>query len=319
MKRRAVCRMNAPTWLSACLWVLFCLPGAGSASSAPSDSVDFCAVVDHEAWLREHPPVAGKLSAELNAGEPRTVRMIYFLPNDRPFRQAVVDSMKAIMRRLQTFYAVQMAAHGYGYMTFRYETDADGEPVVHRVDGDHGDAYYLETPSSHSLEAEEVFRVYERESHVYFIVIDNSIDLLPYGIRLTLVLGSAGGGKNHGSACVTGGFGFNLAAHELTHAFGILWHDFRDNTYVLSRSGPRWRSKRLSACAARRLSVSPFFNGGVPLEETRLPAIEYAFPTRRYPAGAGGPSSGDAPRCLFQVRPRSRGVRAAGGPDGGGG
>ena len=50
--------------------------------------------------------------------------MIYFLPNDRPFQQAVVDSMKVTIRQIQTFYADQMAAHGYGRKTFRFETDA---------------------------------------------------------------------------------------------------------------------------------------------------------------------------------------------------
>ena len=305
MKRHGVYRLPVSSWLAAGLFALLCQPAVVSHASPPEvDGVHFCVVLDHEAWLREHPEPAGKVAAELNAGEPRTVRMIYFLPNDRPYRQSVVDTMKAIMRRLQTFYAVQMAAHGYGYMTFRYEADAGGEPVVHRLDGDHGDAYYLETPSFFSLPGEEVFREYERASHVYFIVIDNSIDLLPYGIRLTLVLGMAAGQKNRGSACVTGGFDFNLAAHELTHAFGILWHDFRDNTYVLSRSGPRWLSKRLSACAARRLSVHPFFNRGIPLEVTRLPEVEYAFPTRRYPAGARRitvPLRVAAPEGLHQV------------------
>ena len=304
VKRWVVQRLIRWFSLAACFLSAPCLPAVARASPAPSDSVLQCVVLDHEASLREHPSPAGKAAAELNAGEPRTVRMIYFLPNDRPFRQAVVDSMKAIMRRLQTFYAVQMAAHGYGYMTFRYETDADGEPVVHRVDGDHGDAYYLETPSSHSLEGEEVSREYERESHVYFIVIDNSKDLLPYGRGW--VLGIAGGGKNRGSARVTGDFGFNLAAHELTHAFGIHWHDFRDYRYVLSYGGSR--RNRLSACAARRLSVHPFFNGGVPLEETRLPEIEYAFPTRRYPAGARRitiPLRVAAPEGLHQVTLRT--------------
>ena len=58
----------------------------------------------HDVWLREDGPVAGKRTAELNAGEPRTVRMIYFLPNDRPYRQSVVDTMKARMVRLQAWF-----------------------------------------------------------------------------------------------------------------------------------------------------------------------------------------------------------------------
>ena len=165
------------------------------------------------------------------------------------------------MRRLQTFYAVQMAAHGYGYMKFRYETDAGGEPVVHRMDGDHGDAYYLETPSSHSLPGEEVLREYERASHVYFIVIDNSIDLLPYGIGLTLVQGMAGGHKNRGSAYVTGGFGFNLAAHELTHAFGILWHDSAitpTSCRMADHEGTGCRRVRRGVCRCIHSSMAAF-------------------------------------------------------------
>ena len=299
MKRSSDRWLTSIFTLAACFLSAPCLPAVARASPAPSDSVLQCVVLDHEA-RRDDAAVAGKVSAERNAGEPRTVRMVYFLPNDRPYRQAVVDTMKAIMRRLQTFYAVQMAAHGYGYMTFRYEKEADGEAVVHRVDGDHDDAYYLETLSSYSLETSEVFRVYERASHVYFIVTDNSKDLLNHGGRW--VLGSAGGSKNEGEANVTGGFGFNLAAHELTHAFGIHWHDFRDNTYVLSYGGSR--RNRLSACAARRLSVSVFFNRDVPLENADLPAIEFAGPTRRYPPGAKRftiPLQVAAPEGLHQV------------------
>ena len=59
------------------------------ASSSPADSVHFCQLIDFEQWRRDHPRPAGKRLA-LNVGEPRTVRMIYFLPNDRPFRQEVV-------------------------------------------------------------------------------------------------------------------------------------------------------------------------------------------------------------------------------------
>ena len=55
---------------------------------------------------------AGKHALNLNVGEPRTVRMIYFLPNDRPFRQEVVDAMKDVMPKVQTFFADQMEAHG---------------------------------------------------------------------------------------------------------------------------------------------------------------------------------------------------------------
>ena len=99
---------------------------------------------DYEQWERDHPHPATKRLADRNVGEPRTVRMIYFLPNDRPFRQKVVDSMKAVIRYTQTFFAEQMQAHGYVNKTFRFETDDYGEPVVHRVDGQFPDSMFDE-------------------------------------------------------------------------------------------------------------------------------------------------------------------------------
>ena len=46
--------------------------------------------------------------ANLDVGAPRTVRLIYFLPNDRPFRTSVVQRLKDDIPKIQTFYAQQM-------------------------------------------------------------------------------------------------------------------------------------------------------------------------------------------------------------------
>ena len=126
MKRWVVQRLIR--WLMPAAYFLSapCLPAVARASPTPSDSVLHCVVLGEA--RRDDAAVAGKVATELNAGEPRTVRMIYFLPNDRPYRQSVVDTMKARMVRLQAWFGQQMAAHGYGYMTFRYEADAAGDP-----------------------------------------------------------------------------------------------------------------------------------------------------------------------------------------------
>ena len=107
------------------------LSSMGGVQASPSavDSVHFC-LNDSEHWSRDR----ARRLADLNVGKPRTVRMIYFLPNDRSFRADVVDSMKSGIRSLQAFYADQMQAHGYGNRTFRFETDEWGDPLVHRVD-----------------------------------------------------------------------------------------------------------------------------------------------------------------------------------------
>ena len=282
MKRSSDRWLTSMFTLAACFLALLCYPAPGPASSPPADGVHFCAVVDDEA-RRDDPAVAGKAAADKNAGEPRTVRMIYFLPNDRPYRQEVVDSMKTMMRLTHTFFGEQMAAHGYGGMNFRYETDSEGEPLVHRVDGDHVDAYYLKATSNRSLN--EIFREYERRYHVYLVVVDNSTDHI-YDISGGGWSGMGNGNKNKGYAFVSARFGFNIVAHELGHAFGIRWHDYRDINHVMSSGGrSRWR---LSACSAGYLSVASWFNPEISQETdwSSRPTIEFIAPTRWYPASS---------------------------------
>ena len=156
----------------------FALPpiGAVHASPLPADSLHFCVPFDYEQWRRDNPRPAGKRLSDVNAGEPRTVRMIYFLPNDRPYRTDVVDSMKVVIRRVQNFYAEQMQANGHGEKTFRFETDDQGEPRVHRVNGQYPDSHYLEETLDTVLE--EISQAFDLQGNIYLTVIDNSMDLI---------------------------------------------------------------------------------------------------------------------------------------------
>ena len=243
------------------------------ASSSPADSVHFCQLIDFEQWRRDHPRPAGKRLA-LNVGEPRTVRMIYFLPNDRPYRAEVVQKIKDTILNVQTFYAEQMQAHGYGNKIFRFETDAQGEPLVHRVDGRHSDSHYI--GRTYWTMYDELEQRFDFERNIYLIVLDNSTDLISN-------VGGIGGrrGKSSGWASVPGSVHFRTVAHELGHAFG-LDHDWRDGAYIMSYGPGR---DRLSACAAEFLSVHPYFNPKIPIEEGPPPTIELISP-RTYPAGS---------------------------------
>ena len=274
VKRMVVQRLIRWFSLAACFLSAPCLPAVARASPAPSDSVFQCVVLDHEAWLREDGPVAGKRTADKNVGEPGTVRMIYLMPNDREYRQAVVDSMKATMIRVQTYFGQQMEAHGYGYRTFRYETGADGEPVVHRVVGEHADPY------GYTTAAREIYRVFESNYHVYFVVIDNSIDRIHLGGD-NWASGLGAGSKNQGIMYVTSNFPFGLVIHEMVHAFGVGWHGFFGDRAIGTNHS------ELSACTVGYLSVHPFFNPEIPLEDdwTSDPTVEFIGPTSWYPVG----------------------------------
>ena len=214
--------------------------------------------------------------ADLNAGEPRTVQMIYFLPNDRPYRADVVQKMKDEILKVQTFYAEQMGAHGYGNKTFRIETNPQGEPTVHRVDGQHSDSYYLNNTSA--TVKDEIEPVFDVTENIYFIVIDNSLNAIGReGEGRAEGIGNRQG-KNGGTMLVHSGFDFETAAHELGHAFGLS-HDFRDDTYVMSYGKGR---NQLSMCSADFLAVHPHLNSDISVEEGRGPTIELISP-RTYP------------------------------------
>ena len=266
--------------MSACFFALLCLSSVGYASPpSAGDNVHFSRVLDYEDMrARDSIYAATKHALNLNVGEPRTVRMIYFLPNDRPFRQAVVDSMKVAIRQIQTFYAEQMQAHGYENKTFRFETDAEGEPMVHRVDGQHPDSHYLnDTVGTVFNELEKTF---DLDANIYFIVIDNGTNSIGQGGQRVAGVGGRRG-KNGGDTLFPDGFSFQTAAHELGHAFGLS-HDFNDGAYIMSY-GPG--QDRLSTCNAEYLAVHPHFNLDVPVEEARSPTIELISPTG-YPASS---------------------------------
>ena len=206
----------------------------------------------------------------LTPGGPGTVQLFYFLPNDRPYRPEVVAAMKTGIVELQTFFAEQMNAQGHGRKTFQIERDGQGHPIVHRVDGDYPASGY-----SGGYTEGEVGRAYDTSENVTLIVMD--VSAAP-----TFGLGS--GRKQSGWAIVYRGWDWFVAIHELGHAFGLN-HDFRDNAYIMS-FGPAARSSaRLSACAAEFLSVHPYFNPNIPLENEPYPTFELVSPTT-YPAGA---------------------------------
>lgn len=244
------------------------------AESSRTDSVHFCAPFDYEQWRRDNPRPAAKQLAVLNTGAPRTVRMIYFSPNDRPYRAALADSLKTKMRQMHTFFANQMSAHGYGSEGFRFEKDAAGQPKVHRVNGQHPTSHYLENDTADAV-LNDIGSTFDIESNVYFIVIDTNGRSIRSGDRF--VGGVGAGGKRAGFALVPSKSKYDTDAHELGHAFGLN-HDFRNNSYVMSyESLPDWlfgSAQLLSACNADFLAVHAYFNRQIPTDAGTLHTIE---------------------------------------------
>ena len=208
--------------------------------------------------------------------------------------------MKDEILKIQDFYAESMKAHGYN-MTFKIESDAQGKPVVHRVDGQQSDIYYIDN-TDNTVRA-EVQQVFDVRQNIYFIVVDSGIDSLGTGVGNRRVNANASSrGKNGGDALIPAHHfqdrikdnepGYDkLSAHEIGHAFG-LQHDFRSGGYVMSYGAGFNRAPidgpdqdRLSKCNADFLSVDPYFNPDIPTESGRSPTIKLTSP-RTYPAGS---------------------------------
>ena len=203
------------------------------------------------------------------------VRLVYFLPSDRPPRPDRMAALRQLIKDAQQFYADEMHRHGFGGKTFTIETDNNGEPVVHQIDGKFSDNYYYTGTTDFKVwdELVEHFAAPDALQHVYFIAIDLSYEALNDGQSGGLggVTGQTRlrhrylteGDELFGGFALIPAFGHNferlgLTVHELGHAFGLV-HDFRtgrNSNYVMGFGS----ANRLSKCAGEWLSVSRFFN-----------------------------------------------------------
>ena len=224
-----------------------------------------------------------------------SVRLVYFLPNDRPARPDRIEALRQLIKDTQAFYADEMQRHGYGRKTFRVETDRSGEPIVHRFNGRFNERHYYQ-PLTDFKVWEEFFQQINDLQHVYLIAIDLSYELLNEGESCGLggvtffplhadtdwFFGSAavrhrditpGEEVLGGSAIMpasghcfydTRGFlhPLRLITHELAHAFG-LDHDFSDPDSAVGGRGFRFSERD-----TEWLSVSRYFNSNPASENT---------------------------------------------------
>ena len=205
------------------------------------------------------------------------VRLVYFLPNDRPARPDRVAALRQLIKDAQQFYVDEMHRHGFGKKTFTVETDADGEPLIHQVNGKFTEEYYYNSSTDFKI-WQELLEHFDNFQHVYFIAIDLSHETL-HGGKSCGIGAVSFRSRNRGlwlrsrdeteGEQAVGGIAtipasgdcferLGVTAHELGHAFG-LGHDFREglhSDYVMAYGN----QTRLSKCAAEWLSINRFFN-----------------------------------------------------------
>ena len=188
-------------------------------------------------------------------GVPWLVSLIYSRPSDRPVRPNVDAEIDALIKEAQRFFADEMERHGFGRKTFQFEADANGNAVVHHVKINE--------------------QVYIPGNRITAIMRDvGGEEKLPGG-----VCGHGGGSPYNGGSANIYCWDWSVIAHELGHAFGMGYHDFRSDRYLMSYG----YDEELSPCFAAWLDVHPAFNPTVVRIGTRatiqmLPATLAAPP-----------------------------------------
>ena len=193
-----------------------------------------------------------------------TVRLIYFLPNNRQSQPGINTKLDRLIKGVQEFCADQMQSRGFGRKTFTFETDRTGRAVVHRINGRFTSHYY-HTETVEKVMA-EVDKQLDTSKNIYLIAVDVSSEVIE-GENTCGVGGGSWKGIETGSQRRERGgyaiipasgtcFSVEVTTHELGHAFG-LEHDFRNNTHIMSYGA---HPDRLSRCAVEWLNVHRYFN-----------------------------------------------------------
>ena len=202
---------------------------------------------------------AQSAAANLNAANPYTVRLVYFLPSDRAPVPDIDTKLDTLIKNVQKFYADEMECHGFGRKTFTFEADAAGNARVHRLNGQFASSYYSGAVYNVLSEVTDLFDI---SKNINVVVVDGGW----YGTDQAISDSDSGGSAfvyidrdrfdTPHYLTTGGGLGY-VTAHELGHVFGLA-HDFRDPAHIMAYI--RGSSQRLSRCNAEWLEAVRYFN-----------------------------------------------------------
>ena len=218
---------------------------------------------------------------DLNSSDLK-VAIIYLIPTDIQPNIDAASRARTLALSSQTFFAIQMAMHGYQTLngsgkTFELVQDTSGNVAVLNIKAANSLSHYrladnniFDPIKKELIEKASLQSNYPFQKCIYLVIVEG---LEHFGISA----GQGGQfGPSGGMAVIPRGsgdtdapaFDMSTIAHELGHAFG-LDHDFRSElhhappvgkSYVMSYDHADEDNYVLSACNAAYLDVDRFFN-----------------------------------------------------------
>ena len=301
-------------------------PGESMEPEAPEDTPATSVPI---AWKQKYENDNWAVMKPFEILDKPSVRLIYFLPSDRPLRSERALALCQMITETQKFFADEMERHGFGRKSFTLETDANGVPVVYFMQGRFKEEFYHRKGSLAKIADEFILEHAEAKDlhHIYFIVVDLSYENFIKGQscgmgqvisdqKIPRVYHNPGGPGPGGFAIIPasghcfynergGMHPLRSTTHELAHAFGLM-HDFSEDNFQPgpnSMSAIGGRGYTFSRCDTEWFSVSRFFNEG-PFPDNSPGTISILSAPKHTPEGiqvrfqaedADGLSSGTTP------------------------
>ncbi|MCE2400630.1 leucine-rich repeat domain-containing protein, partial [Candidatus Poribacteria bacterium] len=212
------------------------------------------------------------------------VRLYYVVPSDQEPTPDIDVTLNEMIKKAQLAFAELMENHEFDRKTFAYETDADGNAVVHHVVGAANAASFYDKYAA-ALEA-----IYGR----YTPIVDDMeaiIDEHPPFINIIIfdydegpnLCGEAGRNSRIAFVKLGGGcLNHHVMAHELAHVFGLWHYNIVDD--VLIPNSYTHESMLRSFRSAEWLNISRYFN--TDLKNSTGPTTTHMLPPLASPPNA---------------------------------
>ena len=204
------------------------------------------------------------------------VRLIYFVPSDRQPQPDIETKMYKLIEDVQLGYEGIMEAHGFGKKTFLFETDANGNTMVHTVNGQYREKHYNDEQyiDMGAIAKEVQEQLLDNRKNIYLVAIDVSSEHLGGSAGIGGIAQAYEGSGGLALMPASGhNFSVGIAAHELGHTFGLN-HDVRSDAKKVNVDiFNRHQDFYTSFCAAEWLDSHRAFNAEQPISNDK-PTIE---------------------------------------------
>ena len=188
------------------------------------------------------------------------VRFYYMVPADQEPPSDIDATLNEMIKNTQLAFAELMENHGFEGKTFTYETDQDGNAVIHHINETDSNANFYD---KYAVVIEKIFGKYSSNVHEMRAIIaekPNTISLVMFDYDGPPNLcGEAG--RFDRVAFVKSGVGclnHHVIGHELAHVFGLWHYDIVDDELIPNSytHEPMLRSYS----SAEWLNISRYFN-----------------------------------------------------------